>query len=250
MLLFVGFLLCLLPQIAWATAMAGRRPTNFATWLLVMGLIFSYPVSWTNFASDYSRYLPSATSWRRIAVAAGGGQFVALVFCEAIGVFFAMAIGGDLSDPVADLPEILPHWYLAPFLLTVIVGSIATNVPNGYTAGLGLLALHLPIRRVSAMLVIACGHLAFRVYTMLAGHALDLYQQWLGYILIWNWRWGGDRCGRFLFAGWTLCRDDLIGWAAEPIGTAGACTGRGWPPFCLGLSPAWCFPTAIFIPAR
>src|SRR5271163_3745553 len=46
---------------------AAPHEAGFAAWLLVTGLIFSYPLSWTNFASDYSRYLPQATSWRRIA---------------------------------------------------------------------------------------------------------------------------------------------------------------------------------------
>jgi NCS1 family nucleobase:cation symporter-1 len=194
--MFFGLLLCVVPQMDWARAGIGSgghgaplHGASFATWLLVMGLIFSYPISWTNFASDYSRYLPQVTPWRAIVRAAGGGQFVSLVYCELIGVCFAFAIGGDLSDPVADLPKVVPGWFLVPLLLTVIVGSVAANVPNGYTAGLGLLALRLPISRATAMLVIAGATLAFRIFTMMYGHALDLYQQWLGYILLWTCPW-------------------------------------------------------------
>jgi NCS1 family nucleobase:cation symporter-1 len=189
--MFFGLLVCVVPQMDLVRAGAGGSPhgATFATWLLVMGLIFSYPISWTNFASDYSRYLPKATPWQAIARAAGGGQFVSLVYCELIGVCFAFAVGGDLSDPVADLPKVVPSWFLVPLLLTVIVGSVATNVPNGYTAGLGLIALRLPISRVTSMLVIAGSTLVFRVFTMMYGHALDLYQQWLGYILTWTCPW-------------------------------------------------------------
>ena len=92
-----------------------------------------------------------------------------------------MALGGALTDPVADLPKVLPSWYLPPFLLAIIVGSIAANVPNGYTAGLGVLALRLPIGRIASMLLIALLTLAFRVFTLYYGHAIDLYEQWLGY---------------------------------------------------------------------
>lgn len=191
LVMFLGLLVCVLPHIDWTQAMIGRKPheDGFSTWLLVMGLIFSYPISWTNFASDYSRYLPKTTPWRSIVRAAGGGQFVSLVFCEIIGVCLALAIGGDLSDPVADLPKVVSSWFLVPFLLAVIVGAVATNVPNGYTAGLGLLALRLPISRVTSMMVIAVSTLLFRVFTMMYGHALDLYQQWLGYILTWTCPW-------------------------------------------------------------
>lgn len=189
--MFLGLLVCVVPQMDWVRAgvVGPRHGAPFATWLLVMGLIFSYPISWTNFASDYSRYLPKATPWKAIARAAGGGQFVSLVYCELIGVCFAFAIGGDLSDPVADLPKVVPSWFLVPLLLTVIVGGIATNVPNGYTAGLGLIALRLPINRVTSMLVVAGSTLVFRIFTMVYGHALDLYQQWLGYILTWTCPW-------------------------------------------------------------
>jgi len=83
---------------------------------------------------------------------------VSLVFCEVIG----------------------------PFLLAIIVGSIAANVPNAYTAGLGLLALRLPMRRTTSMLLIALLTLAFRIFTLFYGHAIDLYEQWLGYILVWT----------------------------------------------------------------
>ena len=81
-LLFLGLLLCVLPHLDWAHAAVGRKPheAHFSAWLLILGLIFSYPVSWTNFASDYSRYLPAATPWRAIAKSAGAGQFV--VFAE------------------------------------------------------------------------------------------------------------------------------------------------------------------------
>jgi NCS1 family nucleobase:cation symporter-1 len=188
-LAFVGFAALIVPQIHWITVTANRHPAGFASWLLVTGLVFSYPLSWANFASDYSRYLPSATSWRRIAFAAGSGQFVALVFGEIIGVLFALALGGSMTDPIADLPQLLPGWYLLPFLLALFLGSIATNVPNGYTASLGLLALRLPLGRIACLFVIAAATLAFRVFTLLYGHALDLYERWLGYVLIWTGPW-------------------------------------------------------------
>jgi NCS1 family nucleobase:cation symporter-1 len=242
-LLFFGFLLCVLPQIDWLQAMPGRKPdqANFATWLLVMGLIFSYPVSWTNFASDYSRYLPKETPWRSIALAAGGGQFVALVAVEIIGVFFAMAIGGDLSDPVADLPKVLPTWYLVPFLLAVILGSIATNVPNGYTAGLGLLALRLPISRVASMMVIAAATLAFRVFTLLAGHALDLYQQWLSTILIWTCPWVAIVVVDFFLRDGVYCGDDLMRWGGGRYWYRAGIHWSGLSAFGVGLAANFAF---------
>ncbi len=210
-------------------------------WLSVTGLIFSYPLSWTNFASDYSRYLPSSTSWRRIAVAAGSGQFAALVFCELIGVAFALALGGVLTDPVADLPKLLPAWYLLPFLLAVVLGSIATNVPNGYTAGLGLLALRLPLGRVACMLLIAAATLAFRVFTLYHGHAIELYERWLGYILIWTGPWIAIVLIDHFMRGGRYRADDLMQWGGGAYWYRRGIRWQGLSAFAVGLAASVLF---------
>jgi NCS1 family nucleobase:cation symporter-1 len=234
--LFVGFALLLLPHVDWQSAAAHRPTGGLSAWLLVTGLIFSYPLSWTNFASDYSRYLPEDTSWKRIALAAGAGQFVALVFCESIGVLFARALGGTLTDPVSDLPALLPSWYLLPFLLAIILGSVATNVPNGYTAGLGLLALRLPLARVRSLLLIAAATLAFRVFTLLYGHALDLYEQWLGYIVIWTGPWVAIVVVDYFLRGGSYDSADLMRWGRGRYWFRGGIRWAGLVAFLCGLA--------------
>jgi NCS1 family nucleobase:cation symporter-1 len=240
-LLFLLFAVLVTPRIDFAAAAAAAHPVNFATWLLVTGLIFSYPLSWTNFASDYSRYLPESTSWRRIALAAGAGQFVSLVFCEIIGVLFAMALGGALADPVADLPKVLPSWYLAPFLLAIIVGSIAANVPNGYTAGLGLLALRLPVGRIASLFLIAVLTLAFRFFTLLYGHAIDLYEQWLGYVLIWTGPWIAIVVLDYFMRSGRYSQRDLMQWRASRYWYSGGILWAGIIAFILGLAASFAF---------
>jgi len=235
-LMFLGFAALILPQVHWSNASANRHETGVAAWLLVTGLVFSYPLSWANFASDYSRYLPSSTSWRRIAVASGSGQFVALVFCEIVGVLFALALGGGMTDPVADLPKLLPGWYLLPFLLALILGSIATNVPNGYTAGLGLLALRLPLGRIACLLVIAAGTLAFRVFTLLYGHALDLYERWLGYILIWTGPWVAIVVVDYFMRQGRYSGRDLMQWRGGRYWYRRGVCWQGVTAFVLGLT--------------
>lgn len=240
-LLFIGFGFMIVPHLDLRALSAPSREGGFAAWLLVTGLIFSYPLSWTNFASDYSRYLPEHTSWRRVAWAAGGGQFAALVFCEIIGVLFALALGGALTDPVADLPKLLPQWYLLPFLVAVILGSIAANVPNGYTAGLGLLALRLPLGRVASMFVIAAATVALRVFTLFYGHALDLYERWLGYMVIWTGPWISIVVVDFFMRGGVYSGAGLMEWGA---GSYWYRRGVRWPgvtAFLFGLAASVLF---------
>jgi NCS1 family nucleobase:cation symporter-1 len=238
--MFLGFAGLVVPRIDWHAAIAQQHAT-FSSWLLVAGLMFAYPLSWTNFASDYSRYLPAATSWRRIAMAAGAGQFVSLVFVEVIGVLFALALRGGLTDPVADLPKLLPQWYLVPFLFATILGSIACNVPNGYTSALGLLALRLPLGRIRSMLLIAGLTLAFRIFTLLHGHALDLYEQWLGYIMIWTGPWIAIVVVDFFIRDGHYSGGDLMRWGGGAYWYDGGLRWQGLVAFVLGLAASLLF---------
>ena len=189
---FIGMLFFAIPMMDWSwpnTVDVSLGTSKPGMWLIAMGIIFSYPISWTNFASDYSRYLPPETSWKKIAVCAGGGQFIALTFAEIVGVLFAVALGGSMDDPISQLAGVLPTWYLVPFLIVVMLGCVATNVPNGYTASLGLIAMRLPLDRVKSVFVIAACTLVFRIATLLYGQFFELYQSWLTYIIIWSCPW-------------------------------------------------------------
>jgi len=158
-----------------------------------MGIMFAYPISWTNFASDYSRYLHPSTSWKKIALFAGGGQFTALCLTEFVGICVGIgsmtALGAIGDNPGSLVEDLLPVWFFALFMFAVILGGVATNVPNGYTAGLHLLTLRLPLKRVQAVLVIAGITLVFRIVTLIFGDFFQVYEAWLGVIVIWTCPW-------------------------------------------------------------
>lgn len=189
--LFGGLAAFVVPHTSFAMASAiNHGGGSISQWLIAMGIIFAYPIGWANFASDYSRYFPAETSWKKIVLAAGGGQFVALMFCEIIGVLFATALGGTLGDdPVGQLSRFLPTWFIVPLLFSIILGGIAANVPNGYTAGLGLLSLRIPINRITSLTIIALFTLAFRVVTVFYGQFFDMYQLFLNYMVFWTAPW-------------------------------------------------------------
>jgi NCS1 family nucleobase:cation symporter-1 len=118
--LILGILIFALPKVNWmypqSATIAGSTLTG--TWLLALSVIFAGPLSWVNYASDYSRYFPSTTSWKRIVVMSALGLAIASVAGSVIGTVLATVV--DMSNPIANLPKILPNWYLVPFLLVVI----------------------------------------------------------------------------------------------------------------------------------
>jgi len=189
-LLFAGLVLFIVPRLAHATAPAAGAPIGWPQWLATVGVVAALPAGWANFASDYSRYLPAQTRWRPIALAAFGGQFAAATLCEIIGVLFALALNGALgNDPVSQLGTVLPAWYLVPFLLAIIVGGVSANVPNGYTAALGLVALRVPVSRLASLVIVAAFTLGVRVLTVLYGHFYDVYQNFLALLVYWTGPW-------------------------------------------------------------
>ena len=182
--LILGILIFALPKVNWmypqSATIAGSTLTG--TWLLALSVIFAGPLSWVNYASDYSRYFPSNTSWKRIVVMSALGLAVATVSGSVIGTVLATVV--DMSNPIANLPKVLPNWYLVPFLLAVIWGAIANNVLNLYTAGLGLLALRVYAPRWAAVCVVAAIATILTCIAVFVYNFMSLYAEWLSLTLI------------------------------------------------------------------
>src|SRR5262245_60028397 len=178
-ILLTGLLIFVLPQIDWmkpaAAEMAGS--TTIGTWLLALGVMFAGPLSWANYASDYSRYLPEDTDWKQVALYSGLGMGVANVLGGLIGALLATLV--DMNDPLANIPSILPVWYLVAFLAAVLWGTVANNVLNLYTAGLGLLALRIRTQRWIAVLVVGIGAAILTYIAIFVYNFMSLYAQWL-----------------------------------------------------------------------
>lgn len=182
--LILGVLFFALPKVNWAAPQAATLAgsTTLGTWLLALSVIFAEPLSWVNYASDYSRYFPTNTSWKRIVGMSALGMGISAVLGSLIGTVLATVV--DMSNPIANLPKILPSWYLLPFLLVVIWGALANNVLNLYTAGLGLLALRLRVPRWLAVCLVAVLATVLTCIAVFVYNFMSLYAEWLSLTLI------------------------------------------------------------------
>lgn len=121
-----------------------------------VGLAFSYILGWTAFASDYTRYLPTGTSPRRVAGLAGGANFVASLWLELVGVAlaseFPKAAAG--ANPVGVLNGMSPHWLVIVALVAVALGTITANVLNIYSSSLSALVVKVPLKRWMAAVLV------------------------------------------------------------------------------------------------
>ncbi|MGW7547086.1 purine-cytosine permease family protein [Streptomyces sp. NPDC054770] len=140
---------------------AGRYLT---TWLLVCSVVFSYTVSWTVYASDYSRYLPADGRARSMFLWAFGGIFTSATWMMVLGAALTMLAGGD---PLAGLGIVLPDPLLKTVLVVLVIGALSHNAVNLYSGAMAGLTCDLPLRRTTV--VVAGGAVGCVLSVLLGG---------------------------------------------------------------------------------
>ncbi|MDG7002116.1 MAG: cytosine permease [Nitrososphaerota archaeon] len=144
-LLFLAVFILSLPKIGSVV------PTDSSVWGAPLGaaattlaVTFSYIMSWSPYASDYTRYLPETTSKFKLTMLALAGGAVASFFVELIGAIVgAITQSSDyfvaLRNFSGDLGTIV--------LVGLILGAIAANALNIYTNSLSALVLDVKTKR-------------------------------------------------------------------------------------------------------
>ncbi len=175
-LLFLMLFVLALPRLGDAFAYVpagsgGALPLSMVGVLLVT--CFSYLMSWSPYASDYSRYLPAATSKKRVALLALAGGAVSSFAVEAVG-----AIIGSLTPS-----ETLQLSYFgglnsfagafgALAMLTMILGAFAADALNLYTNSLTALVLDV---KASRWKTVAAGGVVGFLIAVTVGAQFELF---------------------------------------------------------------------------
>jgi nucleobase:cation symporter-1, NCS1 family len=147
-------------------------------------LMTGFGLGWVNLAADYSRYLPRRASGRGIVWwTTFGGSLAPLVL-----LVFGLLLAGsskDLSDaiaadPVGGLAQILPTWFLVPFVIVAVLGLVGGAVLDIYSSGLALLTLGLRTPRYVAALIDGTIMVAGSIYVVFV--ADDFLGQFIGFL--------------------------------------------------------------------
>ena len=129
--------------------------------ILAVFISFGYAIGWNPFASDYSRYLPSNSNPRQVALAAGLGVFVSCAVLETAGAA-AATIAKLGANPTALFTDPLPVWLQVLVLAGIALGAVAANVLNIYSGSMAFLTLGIRLavekrRAISALVFGAIG---------------------------------------------------------------------------------------------
>ncbi len=152
--LFLWLFILTIPHLGQAFAYSPGTETGAA--LLgsagtVLAVSFSYIMSWSPYASDYSRYLPSTSSKRRIVFLTMAGGAAASFAIELLGAIIG-AITRNSSDYFGALYKFAgSSGGLA--MLAIVLGAMAANALNIYTNSLSALVLDVKAERWTTVLV-------------------------------------------------------------------------------------------------
>ncbi len=149
-------------------------------------LAASIPLSWAPYAADFSRYLPQQTGRRDLVLPSFLGMAAACIWVETIGALLSIPLG-SLGDPVAVFAHAFGDGAVGPLLLLLVVNLLAANAPNLYSSGLSLLALDVPVKRWSSVLLGGAIATVFAVFGGAAGSVV--YEAWLFFVEYWIAPW-------------------------------------------------------------
>jgi NCS1 family nucleobase:cation symporter-1 len=183
--LFIVLAILTLPKVH----LGGGSHANLATMLVALALVLSSGgYGWVMNASDYSRYLPSGTSRRRIVGAVAIGGFIPSTLLMLLGSAVATTVS-SATDPISGLPHAFSGWFLIPYLIFVIIQLFAINSVDLYSSGLTLQAIMPRIRRWQTVLIDTIVAGALTAVTVFSSSFNTFIEDFLLFMIIWIAPW-------------------------------------------------------------
>ena len=187
--LFAVVTVAALPKVD--TSFGAGSGATIWTFILVMTLAGSFNFAWALYASDYTRYLPVATSPARVFGYTTLGLTLSAVWLEALGLAVTSALTGDLAtaDATHQIYAIVGKGLPGALaMIAIFFGTIAVNAMNDYTGSLSLLAAGVRLwRPISAVIV---GVLSFLATLWLYyGNFNTTFENYLLLITYWIGPW-------------------------------------------------------------
>ncbi len=168
---------------------------SFAGFALTTAAAFGYAAGWNPYASDYSRYLPKATSTIKIAWAAGLGNFISCTVLMAAGAASALILAPKGATPTDAFVHSMPTWIADLTLVAIAIGAIAANALNVYSGAMSFLAAGIKIRFGLRRAIIALGFgilgFVIALISVLNSNIATNYENFLLVIAYWIAPWLG-----------------------------------------------------------
>jgi nucleobase:cation symporter-1, NCS1 family len=183
--LTIGFILLSTSHVDLAAV--GAVPAG-STQSVIGAFVFvltGFGLGWVNAAADYSRYLPRSASSVGVAGWTTFGASVAPIVLLVYGLLLAGSSEtlntAVAADPIGALADLLPTWFLVPFVVVAVLGLVGGAALDIYSSGLSLLAVGLRVPRFAAALIDGVLMVAGTVYVVFV--ATDFVGQFMGFLI-------------------------------------------------------------------
>jgi purine-cytosine permease-like protein len=162
---------------------------SWAVFMASLALVISAGgLSWANTGSDYSRYLPSNASAKKIFLSASFGGMVPAVLLEVLGAAIASVIK-NASDPISGLPSVLPSWVAVPYLIVAILTLLGVNTIDLYSSGLTLQSIGLKLNRWTCVVLDLVIATVVGGITIFSSNFNHLYSNFLSLLIVFLAPW-------------------------------------------------------------
>jgi NCS1 family nucleobase:cation symporter-1 len=188
---------------------------------LVIALAFSYLMSWSPYASDYTRYLPQKASKGRIIAYTMTGGVIASAWTEIIGFVVYVGANNSKLSPIQALASVSGGYSIFA-LLTVVLGAVAADALNIYSNSLSALVVYGKAKRVQTVLL--AGVVGFLLALAGSSNFGSFYQNFLLTLDYWITPWIGVMLAAFFIIG-----------VRSGVENAGSILPRGLASYVIGL---------------
>ena len=178
--LTVGFIILVIDKIHWSTVSAIPGGDGQALIGALVFMMTGFGLGWVNAAADYSRYLPRRSSGRGVIGWTAFGSSIAPIFLVIFGLLLAGSSkslsSAIAADPIGALANLLPTWYLIPFVIVAVLGLVGGSVLDIYSSGLALLTLGVRVPRYVAALIDGTIMTLGAIYVVFIAHSSFVVQ--------------------------------------------------------------------------
>jgi purine-cytosine permease-like protein len=180
-------------RVDWAHAALAHAHLGSSTvlgaFLTAAAVIASNPLSFLFNGPDWVRYLPSATPSGPIFRHVFWGSYLPSLALTVMGACCATL--GDMSDPVSGLKPFMPTWLFVIYIIAVVGGSLANNVPTYYSSGLSLQAIGLKVHRYLATLLDVVVSTLITLYIVFVHDFSTALNDFIALLVMWVGPFGG-----------------------------------------------------------
>jgi nucleobase:cation symporter-1, NCS1 family len=149
-------------------------------------MMTGFGLGWVNAAADYSRYLPRRSSGAGVIGWTTFGSSIAPIVLLVFGLLLAGSSSSLSSaiaaDPIGALAQLLPTWFLVPFVVVAVLGLVGGSVLDIYSSGLALLTLGVRAPRYVAALIDGVIMTLGAIYVVFVA-ASDFLVQFQGFLI-------------------------------------------------------------------